>query len=100
MTQYESIDPILSQWAVENGVNWYAKYQDTEVRKFGFNMNRRDRVLVSVDVPEDGRTTIRVGQNRRGLPRLNRIENITSSVSELSASLDKALDIATSWASE
>lgn len=98
--QYELIDPILSEWGVANGIHWYSEYQDTEVRKFGLHMDRRDRVLVSVDVPEDGKTTIRIGQNERGLPRLNRIENIVSSISELSASLDTALQIAREWASQ
>jgi hypothetical protein len=98
MTKYEPIDSMLSQWAVDNGVQWYTEYQDTEVRKFGLNMNRRDRVLVSVDVPEGDQTTIRIGQNQRGLSRLNRIEIIPSLVSEISTALDRALQIAKNWA--
>lgn len=99
MTQYELIDSILSKWGVANGIHWYSEYQDTEIRKFGINMDRRDRVLVSVDVPEDGKATIRIGQNERGLSRLNRVENIVSTISELSTSLDSALQIAREWAS-
>lgn len=98
MTKYEPIDPMLSQWAVENGVQWYTEYQDTEVRTFGLNVNQRDRVMVSVDVPEGDQTTIRIGQNQRGLSRLNRIEIIPSPVSEVSTALDRALQIAKNWA--
>jgi len=99
VTQYELIDPTLSEWGVANGIHWYSEYQDTEVRTFYLNANRRDRVQIAVDLPEDGTTTIRIGQNERGLPRLNRVENIVSSISELSASLDNALQIAREWAS-
>lgn len=100
MTKYGLIDPLLSEWAIENGVHWYTEYQDTEVRTFFLNENRRDRVQVAVDIPEDQQTVIRVGQIQRGLPRLNRIENITSSVSGLPSSLDKALGIAKAWAAQ
>lgn len=99
MSQYEPIDPILSEWGIAKGIHWYSEYQDDEVRTFYLNPNRRDRVQVAVDVPQNGETTVRVGQNERGLPRLNRVENIRASVPELSASLDKALQIAQEWAS-
>ena len=98
MTKYDPIDPVLSQWAVENGVRWYTEYQDEEVRTFYLKENRRDRVQIAVDVPEDRQTVIRIGQNKRGLGRLNRAENLTSSLPDLSASLDKALEIAREWA--
>ena len=100
MKGYEMIDPVLFQWAEENGVSWYTEYQDTDVRTFYLNPNRRDRVQVAVDLPKDEQTIIRVGQNRRGLARLNRIENIISSISELPQSLDKALELASEWASQ
>lgn len=102
MTQYDSIDPVLSDWAHENGIEWYAKYQDADVRKFGLNMNQRDRVLVSVDVPDAGHTIIRIGQNRGGLSRLSRVENIPTPVSRaaLLAALDQALKLAREWAAE
>ena len=100
MTQYELIDPVLSQWADENEIRWYSEYQDTDVRTFYLNPNRRDRVQVAVDAPKDGKTTIRIGQNRRGLPRLNRVENITCSVPDLSNALDKALKLAEEWLAE
>lgn len=99
MTQYELIDPALSEWGAANGIHWYSEYQDTEVRTFYLNPNRRDRVQIAVDIPEDGTTTIRIGQNERGLPRLNRVKNIVSSISELPVSLDNALQIARAWAS-
>lgn len=99
MTQYELIDPVLSEWGVVNGIHWYSEYQDAEVRTFYLNPNRRDRVQIAVDVPEGGKTTIRIGQNQRGLPRLNRIENIVATVSELFEALDRALQIAREWAS-
>jgi hypothetical protein len=98
MTKYELIDHELSQWAVKNDVQWYTQYQDTEVRTFYLNPNRRDRVQVAVDVPEGDQTTIRIGQNQRGLSRLNRIEIIPSPVSEISTSLDRGLQIAKNWA--
>lgn len=100
MTKYELIDPSLSDWAIENGVHWYTEYQDTEVRVFYLNENRRDRVQVAVDTSEDRQTVISVGQNQRGLSRLNRIEHIVSSISELRASLDKALGVAKEWAAQ
>lgn len=98
MTPYELIDPVLSQWAVENGVHWYTEYQNVEVRTFYLNENRRDRVQVAVDAPHGEKTIIRVGQNRQGIWRLNRTENIKSTISKLPESLDKALDIAKNWA--
>ena len=100
MSVYEKIDYALQKWGAQHGVAWLCNYQDTEVRTFYLNNNRRDRVQVAVDAPENGQTIIRIGQNRRGLSRLNRIENITSSISDLSLSLDKALRIASEWASE
>ena len=99
MMQYEPIDPILSEWGIANDVHWYSEYQDVEVRTFYLNSNQRDRIQVAVDIPEDGQTNIRVGQNQRGLPRLHRVENIASSISNLAMSLDKALQIANEWAS-
>lgn len=100
MTKYEQIDPILSQWAVVNGVRWCTEYQDIEVRTFYLNENRRDRVQVAVDAPQGEKTIIRIGQNRQGIWRLNRAENIKTTVAQLSGSLDKALDIARKWASQ
>lgn len=100
MTQYESIDPVLSQWATENGVQWYTEYQDVEVRTFYLNEDRRDRVQIAIDAPKDGKTIIRLGQNRRGVWRLNRTETIKSTLSKLPESLDKAFDIAKNWASQ
>ena len=100
MTKYAPIDQVLSQWAIENGVRWYTEYQNEEVRTFSLNENRRDRVQIAVDVPEDRQTVIRIGQNQRGLARLNRVENLTSSLLDLSASLDKALEIAREWAAQ
>jgi hypothetical protein len=97
VTTYELIDEVLSQWAVENGVHWYTEYQDTEVRTFYLNENRRDRVQIAVDIPEVQRTVVRIGQNQRGVPRLNRSENLISTVSGLRETLDKALAIAREW---
>ena len=99
MTRYKLIDPILSGWGLANGIHWYSEYQDTEVRIFCLNPDRRDLVQVGVDIPEGGKTIVRIGQNERGLPRLNRVENIVSSISELSTALDNALQIAREWAS-
>ena len=78
MAKYELIDPVLSQWAMQNGLHWYTEYQDVEVRTFYLNENRRDRVQVAVDVPDGGKTIIRIGQSRRGIWRLNRSETIKS----------------------
>jgi hypothetical protein len=100
LTKYELIDPLLSEWAVKNGVHWYTEYQNTDVRTFYINENRRDRVQISVDVPKDQKTVVRIGQNQRGLPRLNRVEKLTSSIAALPSSLDKALQIARHWALE
>lgn len=100
MTNYTLIDPILSQWAVENGVHWFTEYQDTEVRTFYLNENRRDRVQVAVDAPEGYRTVVRIGQNQRGLPRLNRTENLVTTTDELKSSLTKAFRIAKEWADQ
>lgn len=100
VSQYESIDPTLSKWAVVNGLHWYAEYQDTEVRTFYLSPDKRDRVHVSVDVPHDGQTVVRVGQNRGGLSRLNRSADFPTPVSVLSQTLDKALLIAKDWLAE
>lgn len=98
MSQYAVIDPILSCWAEENSITWYTEHYDAEVRTFYLNPNRRDRVQVAVDAPKDGHTTIRIGQNQRGLSRFNRVKNITSSVAGLSEALDNALRTASEWA--
>jgi hypothetical protein len=100
VTQYELIDPILSKWAVENGVHWFTEYQDIEVRTFYLNENRRDRVQVAVDVPGAQRIVVRIGQNQRGLARLNRTENFIATTEALAASLDKALKVAREWAAQ
>lgn len=100
MAKFELIDPTLSRWATENGVHWYTEYQDVEVRTFFLDENRRDRVQVAVDVPEGKEILIHVGQNRRGIRRLNRTQVIKSSVSQLSQSLDEAFDIAKCWAAQ
>ena len=42
--KYELIDPVISEWAVQNGVHWYTEYKDTEVRTFYINENYWDRV--------------------------------------------------------
>lgn len=100
MSQYASIDAVLSQWAEARSLTWLSDYQDYEVRTFFLNPNRRDRVQVWVDPPHDGCATVGVGQNRKGLPRLNRVEKITCLVSDLPDVLDKALVLAESWLEE
>ena len=100
MSQYASIDPVLSQWAEAHLLTWLSDYQDYEVRTFFLNPSRRDRVQIWVDPPQDGCATVGVGQNRKGLPRLNRVEKITCTVSDLSNALDKALDLAEIWLGE
>jgi hypothetical protein len=49
MSRYEIIDPTLSDWATKNSVRWYSEYQDTEVRTFYVQPERKDRIQVSVD---------------------------------------------------
>src|SRR5882757_8408785 len=97
LSQYDPIDPILSRWAEAHSLVWLTVYQDSEVRTFFLNPNSRARVQVWVDPPHDGSMIVRVGQNQRGLSRLNRVENITCSVSGLSDALDKALEIGKGW---
>ena len=100
MSRYELIDPILTNWAESHSIRWYSEYQDTEVRTFYLNENRRDRVQIAVDPPQNGSVTVDVGQNRRGLPRLNRVEKITASVSDLSDALNRAWNVANEWAAD
>jgi hypothetical protein len=100
VSPYDLIDGILSRWAEAHSLGWHTEYQDTEVRTFYLNPNRRDRVQVAVDAPKGENTTIRIGQNQRGLSRLNRVETITASVFALPSALDKALKTASEWASD
>jgi len=97
MSQFTEIDPILSQWAVRHALRWYSEYQDTEVRTLYLNPDKRNRVQIAVDVLDNGRTTVRLGQNRKGLSRLSRIETYEVAISELADTLDNALQIATNW---
>ena len=100
LSQYSSIDSILSEWAIANSLHWYAEYQDTEVRKLSLHPERRDRVLISVDVPQGEQTVVRVGQNRRGLSRLSRLAEYPTPVTALSKALDRALRTAKAWLAE
>jgi hypothetical protein len=97
MTGYSEIDSILLKWGSENSIKWYDNYQDVEVRTFYINESRRDRVQVAVDSPVDGGVLVRVGQNTRGLPRLNRVEVLNSNLKDLVITLDNALSIARAW---
>jgi hypothetical protein len=100
VSPYNLIDGILSHWAEAHSLVWLTEYQDTEVRTFFLNPNRRDRVQVWVDAPKGENTTIHIGQYQRGLSRLNRVETITASVSSLPSALNKALKTASEWASD
>lgn len=97
MSQFADIDPILCQWAARHALEWYSEYQDTEVRTLYLNQEKRNRVQIAVDVPNNGRTTVRLGQNRKGLSRLSRIKTFEIAISELANTLDKALQIAADW---
>ncbi|MBC6981397.1 hypothetical protein [Caulobacter sp. 17J80-11] len=94
------IDPILSQWAEKHSLHWYSEYQDTAVRTFYLNPEKRDRIQVSVDAPEDGKTVVRVGQLRKGLSRLSRRVEIPTALADLAPALDEALKIANDWLAE
>ena len=100
MSRYGAIDPTLSDWAVKNCVHWYSEYQDTEVRTFFLNPERKDRVQVAVDVTQDGTTMVRIGQNQRGLSRLSRIRDFPTATPDLSSTLDRALQAAKVWLME
>ena len=100
VSQFESIDPTLSKWAAANRLHWYVEYQDTEVRTFFLDAEKRDRVQVAVDVPQGERTVVHVGQNRKGLSRLNRTMDFPTPVSNLFQALDRALQTAKEWQAE
>lgn len=100
MSRYEAIDPILSDWAVQNRVRWYSEYQDTEVRTFYLNPDQKDRIQVSVDAPLKERTVVRIGQLQRGLSRLSRMRDFPTTILDLSSTLDRALQAAKEWLSE
>jgi hypothetical protein len=100
MNSFVTIDPVLSAWAMANSTGWFAEYQDTEVRTLFVGGGSRDRVQVAVDRPQQGHTVVRVGQNQRGLSRLHRLEVLSTSIEELSTTLDHALLIADSWLAE
>jgi hypothetical protein len=97
MNEYRSIDPILSQWAISNSVTWLTDYQGTEVRTFFFNPESWERIQISVDPPHGSRTTVRAGQNLRGLSRLNRVEKFPCSETDLPDALNRALEVAKDW---
>ena len=67
---------------------------------FYLNAESRGRVHVSVDAPMEQHTVVRVGQNRRGLPRLGRRIEFPTSVTNLTETLDKALRVANDWLAE
>jgi len=100
MSRYATIDPTLSDWAIDNSVQWYSDYQDTEVRTFYINPKEKDRVQISVDAPREGRTIIRIGQLQRGSSRLARTSDFTTTISDLSSALDRALQAANEWLME
>ena len=100
MSGYQAIDPTLSAWAESNRVRWYSEYQDTEVRTFYLNPTRKDRIQVSVDVPRDGRTVVRIGQLQRGLSRLSRKKDFPTTIPHLYSTLDRALQAANDWLME
>lgn len=100
MSQYDSIDATLAEWARENSLRWYSEYQETEVRTFYLNPESRDRVQIAVDVPSRGKTVVRIGQLRDGISRRARVINRPTSVADLSSALDEALQTARDWLSE
>lgn len=100
MSQYQSVDPALAEWAKAHSIRWFLEYQDVEVRKFYLNADSSGRVIVSVDVPQDQQTVVRVGQNRRGLSRLHRRAEFPTSVLTLTETLDRVLRVANEWLAE
>jgi hypothetical protein len=100
VSQYQSIDPALASWAQANSIHWFSEYQDVEVRVFNLNANSGGHVQVSVDVPIDQQTVVRVGQNRRGLSRLHRRAEFPTSVLTLTETLDRVLRVANDWLAE
>lgn len=97
MSRYEAIDETLSCWAVNNCIRWYSEYQDTAVRTFYLNEERKDRIQLSVDVPQDGTTVVRIGQLQRGLSRLGRTREFPTTNLDLTSTLDRALRAAKDW---
>lgn len=100
MSQYQSVDPALADWAKAHSIRWFFEYQDFEVRMFYLNADSRGRVHVSIDAPMDQQTVVRVGQNRGGIPRLGRRVDFPTSVTNLTETLDKALQVANDWLAE
>jgi hypothetical protein len=96
MNQYGSIDPLLSQWAVGHSLKWFAEYKEADVRVCVLGSEIRDRVEIWVDPPQNDRTVVHVFQSKRGL-RPKKVEHMLSTVSELSETLDRALDLAELW---
>lgn len=67
---------------------------------FYLNADSPSRVGVSVDVPMDQQTVVRIGQNRRGLSRLGRSAKFPTSVVALTETLDRVLRVANDWLAE
>ena len=97
MGLYQTIDPILDDWAEDNSIRWYARYQDTEVRLFILKPDSKAHVSVAVDAPKDHQTIVRIGQNRKGLSRLSRKGDFPTSETDLAKTLDHVLRIANEW---
>jgi hypothetical protein len=92
---YAQVDPVLSSWALERGVHWFAEYQDYEVRTF-FVGEGRQRAQVAVDPPASGLVAVHVGQ-ALGRGRANKFDPPPCSIAELPSVLDEALRRATEW---
>lgn len=97
VSQYAAIDPLLSKWALAHSLIWLTDYQDYAVRTLFLNPDRRDRIQIWVDPPHDGSVIVGVGQNRKGLSRLNRVEKAAYSIADLPHALDNALHVAEHW---
>jgi hypothetical protein len=96
MSPYETIDPTISSWAVENSIQWLTEYQGTEVRTFFLQLEGKEKVQIWIDPPSGTNLIIHAVQYRHGGKKRNS-KDFPCTASTLFKSLDKALDTALKW---
>jgi len=94
---YETIDPILSNWAARHALQLHTRYHETEVRTVFFEGTNSERAQIWIDPPHPGgKITVHAAvYRRRG--RDNQSIELSADLSNLAIVLDEAFDTVSGW---
>jgi hypothetical protein len=91
---YDAIDAALKGWAATRGLQLFSEYRDEPVRSMEVVGRTGMKVQIWVDPPHpDGTVDLHAWDYR------DRIVEVTSSVDDMTADLDRLIDLANKWIS-